>query len=127
MNTEVSINQTITFRTKHRYDHNDHTGTFVGMLHYEVAKKLFDIHLYYQNLDQTKIVNPTPTKNLTFVVIMDGDGKYFAAAEEWITDGSFKVVADTHIDIRVFGISNAEEQDALLQIIRAAGHSVQVM
>lgn len=123
----VETGNTITFKTKHLYDHNDRTGTLVGFVHYDMAKTYFtEIPDYYQNLNFELIPNAVPFNQLTYVVIKTSDGKFFAAAEEWIADGTFKKISNKYKDIRIIGIEDGDELNILLQDIRNRGYAVEI-
>lgn len=126
-NVSFDTGNTISFRTKHLYDHRDHVGTFVGHIHYDLAKTYFTtLANYYQGLDFTKIPNAKPFNEANYLVIKNSDGFFFAAAEEWIESGSFKKISNQYKDIRIIGIETADELNILLQEIRNKGYAVEI-
>ena len=124
---EVNIGDTVAFRTKHYYDKTDKNGKLIGLLHYSVAKTMFDIVAYHKNLIHLDIVTETPYTNMEYIVIIDEYGQYFASAEAWMVSGSFKKVTDSYIDIRVYNVADESTAAKVMQEIRYLGHPVKRM
>lgn len=119
---EVSIGNTVSFKTKHHYDKVSHTGTFVGILHYNVAKSMFDVTAYYKNLIHSSIALDIPYTNCEYVVIQDESGKYFAATEAWMQENSFKKISEKYIDVRIYNVENDVVANTIFQKLRELGY-----
>lgn len=117
----------VTFRVKHTYDKSDHTGTFIGYLHYSAAKKMYDLAPYYRGLRMADIDTTTPLESMEFVIISDEDDQVFAAAIDWIETGSFKKISNNSTTVKIMGIEDEEALATLLQQIRNNGYPVKVV
>ena len=124
---EVNIGDTVSFRTKHYYDKTDKSGKLLGLLHYTVARTMFDIVAYHKNLIHLDIKSDTPYTNMDYLVIIDEDNKYFATSEDWLVSGTFKKISQSYIDVRIYNVDNESTAAKVLQELRFLGYPTKRM
>lgn len=124
---EVNIGDNVTFKTKHQYDKSSRNGKFVGVIHFSVAKSMFDIVAYYKNLIHSSITLDIPYTNCEYVVIQDENGKYFASTEAWMQEASFKKISESYVDIRVYNVENDTVANTVIQKLRELGYPAKKM
>lgn len=124
---DVKLGDTVTFKTKHVYDKTSRTGKLIGVNHFDLAKTMFDIVAYHKNLNHSEITSEVPYTNMEYVVIKDEQGKYFASAEVWMIDNTFKTVSEEFKDFRVYNVDSTEKMNEVIRILREKGYPSKLM
>lgn len=124
---EVNTGDTVTFKTKHQYDKSSRTGKFVGIVHFNLAKSMFDIVAYHKNLIHASITLDIPYTNCDYVVIQDENSKYFASTEAWMQESSFKKISESFIDVRIYNVADETVANTVIQKLRDIGHPAKKM
>ena len=102
-------------------------GTVSGKFNYTLAKQIGGDLLATHAAVKMNIPNLDNIEYLNFFSLVTEAGVTQVYAEEWITEGSLKVIATTdHIDIRVHGVAAADIPD-LRAVLQASGYNISIL
>lgn len=127
----ISIGQTISFRTINTFDNVKRVGTVTGLCDYDVARLFLDVDTYQQQVLHTDPDMGSARDLHYFIISYKEDSeatttKKIAIAREWMSPGSVELVDEKpFIDFRVYNISSTKATD-IINLIKSAGYDASI-
>ena len=129
---DVSIGDTIRFKTLSAHDNVVWTGEVASICNYTTAKVFYDVDAYYAEIKRT-VTSLTSKESLTYLILKvtqsDNSTAYVAVAKEWVDESTLeKVSGNTHTDIRIYNIDSSKAKDILSYIKTAyPGYNAEIL
>lgn len=125
---DLTIGQTIAFKSISQYDNVEWRGVIVGFGDYNLIRSLQDVLPYYQNVKKTK-PDILPIDRLNYVILDVYENTKTTVtnrrvfAKEWMDVSSLKIVnVHNYIDVRVFNVEQNQLQ-TILDLLNSNGYS----
>ena len=126
----LTIGQTIRFKTISTHDNVYWTGKITGICSYDLARLHGDVDVYYQDVKRTNS-DMAAKEELTYLVMKVAEDSNTIAtrifAKEWLDQSTVEIVkANTYTDFRVYDIDSSKATD-VLTAIQALGYTVEIV
>lgn len=122
---DIKQKDTISFKTINPYDNNEWRGVVIGFGTYDLVSKQDDLLPYYQEVKKTASGSGMANiEDLNYIIIDCYENALTTTtnrrvfAKEWIDISSVKLInVYQHVDIRVFGATEADKRKILDMLI----------
>lgn len=129
--TDLTLGQRVRFRTINTFDLTWYIGTVTAIGQWDFARRIEDLVPYYQTILKTHADVP-PLEESTYIQLTTVENgtqpsTIRAFAREWIDASTLSVLEETtSFKVEIFG-AQAQQADDILQLLRSAGFTVQVV